>query len=84
LVAVPRVIHGLSPNGLRYLGPGAQTSRDPVHYHLPGDSHLSLKLEVQGALRPVDRADLAEQIGEVIAEAFAGHEPSRKVTKTVK
>jgi hypothetical protein len=26
-------------------------SRDPVHHHLPGDSHLSLKLEVPGPLR---------------------------------
>jgi hypothetical protein len=31
-------------------GPVAQTSRDPVHHHLPGDSHLSLKLR-QGPLR---------------------------------
>ena len=26
------------------MGPGVATSRDPVHHHLPGDSHLSLKL----------------------------------------
>ena len=37
------------------MGPGAQTSRDPVHHHLPGDSHLSLKLEVQGPLRHLAR-----------------------------
>ena len=36
------VIHGCPPNGLRCLGPGAK-HWDPVHHHLPGDSHLSLK-----------------------------------------
>src|SRR5262245_32245249 len=40
--------------GLRCLGPGAQTSRDPVHHHLPGDSHLSLNLKGPGPLRHLE------------------------------
>src|SRR5262249_32891194 len=41
--------------GLRCLGPGAQTSRNPVHHHLPGDSHLSLNLKGPGPLRHLGR-----------------------------
>src|SRR5262249_48468527 len=45
----------------RCLGPGAQTSRDPAHHHLPGDSHLSLKFQVEYQIR--DRLSFMRFLG---------------------